>query len=120
MQDAEREPRCDSDHIAEVSLTGEGQLAILGWGADEPDAIVEPPPGACRLRPSWSGIAAAEAHQDSDIGREDLPPEQLVLDIWAAREAEPRVLPPWGARCSTSAEKTPDGLETALCDSRRA
>ncbi len=97
VHDAEPQPRADSDHIVEVSLTGEGPLAILGWGADEPDAIVELPPGACRLRASWFGLAAAESHPDSDLGGEDHSPEHLVLDIWPGREVELRVLRRWGA-----------------------
>ena len=97
VHDAEPGSRADSDHIVEVSLTGEGPLAILGWGADEPDAIVELPPVACRLRASWFGLAAAEAHPDSDLGGEGPSPERLVLDIWLARKAERRVLRRWGA-----------------------
>ena len=41
VRDSEPEPRADSRHIVEMSCSGEAPPAIVGRGADSPDAIVE-------------------------------------------------------------------------------
>jgi hypothetical protein len=58
-----------ADHEAEVLLLGEGPVAVLSWGDDEPVATAELPDGPCRLRGSWFGVADAEAHPEERPGR---------------------------------------------------
>jgi hypothetical protein len=86
----------DADHEAEVPLLGEGPLAVLSWGDDEPLATAELPDGPCRLRASWFGVADAEAHPDNDLGGEDPSPERLLFQAWPAAPAAPRVTRRWG------------------------
>ena len=85
-----------ADHEAEVPLLGEGSLAVLSWGDDDPVATADLPDGPCRLRASWFGVADAEAHPDNDLGGEDLSPERLQFQVWPAAAAARRVTRRWG------------------------
>jgi hypothetical protein len=87
----------DADHEVEVSLLGNGPLAILSWGDVDPVATIELPDGPVRLRASWFGLAAAVAHPDNDLGGEDPSPERLLFQAWPAVPAAPRVTRRWGA-----------------------
>ena len=53
--------------------------------ANEPEATVELPPSAWRVRAGWYGLAAAEAEPDYDLGG-DRSPESIVLEIWLSTE----------------------------------
>jgi hypothetical protein len=63
VHDAEPEPTSDeADRVVEVSVSGDGPLAIFSWASDEAEATVELPAGSCRLRASWFDVGAAETH----------------------------------------------------------
>ena len=86
----------DADHVAEVPLSGSGPLAVLSWGQDEPEATFELPAGPLRLRTVHAGLAAADAHNDNDLGGEDLSPETIVAQLWPAPAEPPRTIRAWG------------------------
>ena len=85
----------DADHVAEVSVGGDAHLAILSWGDDDAEATIELRPGPHRLRASWFGLAAADAHPDNDVGGEEPSPERLLFQLWPAPEAEQRLVRRW-------------------------
>jgi len=87
----------DGDHVVEVSVAGEGLLALFSWGADHPEETVDPPPGPLRLRGSWTGMAAARADPDYEAGTDRRSPERVAFQVWAAPIAPRAVLRAWAA-----------------------
>lgn len=85
----------DGDHVVEVSVTGEGPLKVLSWGADEPDAVIVVSPGPLRLRATWFGLFDAATHPDADVGGDDTSPERVALEVWPAPAASPVVVRAW-------------------------
>ena len=75
----------DADRCAEVTVEGDGQLAVFSWGEDDPVGVVEVPPGPLRLRVAWAGSSAAAAHPDADIGGDSLSDESIHIQVWPAR-----------------------------------
>jgi hypothetical protein len=74
---------------------GSGPLGVLSWGETEPELIFDLPEGPLRLRASYSGLAAADAHPDNDVSGEELSPERIVLQLWPAPLDEPAVIRAW-------------------------
>ena len=95
LHDGEPPVRGDADRITEVSLTGSGPLGVFGWGDDEPQLTFELPEGPLRLRASFFGLAAADAHPDNDLAGEELSPEGIVLELWPALPGEPVAVRAW-------------------------
>ena len=96
LHDAEPlEVAAEADRVVEVSLAGEGALAILSWGANDPEATVELPAGPLRLRGNWFGLAAADAHPDNDLGGGEPSPERVLFQLWRAPETEARTIRRW-------------------------
>lgn len=85
----------DADQVVEVSLAGEGPLAILSWGANDPEATVGVPAGPLRLRASWFGLAAADAHPDNDLGGVEPSPERVLFELWPGPQSERRTIRRW-------------------------
>jgi hypothetical protein len=94
----EREPppaEEEADRVTEVSLSGSGPLGVLSWGETEPELTVELPEGPLRLRASFSGLAAADAHPDNDVSGDELSPERILLQLWPAPPSGPAVIRAW-------------------------
>ena len=88
-----------SDRVAEVSLSGSGPLGVLSWGETEPELVFELPDAPLRLRASYSGLAAADAHPDNDVSGEELSPERILLQLWPAPLEEPATIRAWPRGC---------------------
>jgi hypothetical protein len=95
LNDGEPSPQDEADRVTEVSLMGSGPLGVLSWGETEPELIFDLPEGPLRLRASYSGLAAADAHPDNDVSGEELSPERIVLQLWPAPLDEPAVIRAW-------------------------
>jgi len=95
LHDEEPSPHEGADRVTEVSLSGSGPLGILNWGDDEPQLVFELPEGPLRLRASFSGLAAADAHPDNDVSGEELSPERILLQLWPGPLAEPAEIRAW-------------------------
>ena len=97
LHDEEPSPDEHADRVTEVSLSGSGALGVLSWGDTEPELVFELPAGPLRLRASFSGLAAADAHPDNDLAGEDLSPERICLQLWPAPLGEPSAIRVWGS-----------------------
>ena len=95
LHDAEPSPEGQADRVTEVSLSGSGPLGILSWGETEPELVLDLPEGPLRLRASYSGLAAADAHPDNDLSGEELSPERILLQLWPAPLGEPAAIKAW-------------------------
>ena len=93
LHDEAPSPHEGADRVTEVSLSGAGPLGVLDWGDDEPQLVFELPEGPLRLRASFSGLAAADAHPDNDVSGEELSHERIHLPL-----PEGMVAPAEGAR----------------------
>ena len=80
----------DADRVTEVSLSGSGALGVLSWGDTEPELVFELPEGPLRLRASFSGLAAADAHPDNDLAGEELSPNGSACSSGPRRSASRR------------------------------
>ena len=75
----------DAEHVAEVSVTGQGSLVLLNWDDSMPPCLtVEVPSGPLRIRGSWIGMSAEHAHPDRQATSEVLSPEHVTLQVWSA------------------------------------
>ena len=92
LHDEEPSPDEQADRVTEVSLSGSGALGVLSWGDTEPELVFELPEGPLRLRASFSGLAAADAHPDNDLAGEELSPERICLQLWPAPLGEPSAI----------------------------
>ena len=88
-------PDESADRVTEVSLSGSGSLGVLDWGENEPQLVFALPEGTLRLRASFSGLAAADAHPDNDVSGEELSPERILLQLWPGPLAKPAVIRAW-------------------------
>jgi hypothetical protein len=95
LHDGEPSPQEQADRVTEVSLSGSGPLGVLSWGETEPELFFELPEGPLRLRASYSGLAAADAHPDNDVSGEELSPERILLQLWPAPLGEPAAIRVW-------------------------
>ena len=95
LHDGEPSPQEQANRVTEVSLSGSGPLGVLGWGETEPELVFELPEGPLRLRASYSGLAAADAHPDNDVSGEELSPERILLQLWPAPFGEPAAIRVW-------------------------
>jgi hypothetical protein len=95
LHDGEPSPQEQADRVTEVSLSGSGPLGVLSWGETEPELVFELPDGPLRLRVSYSGLAAADAHPDNDVSGEELSPERILLQLWPAPLGEPAAIRVW-------------------------
>ena len=95
LHDEAPSPHEGADRVTEVSLSGSGPLGILNWGDNEPRLVFELPEGPLRLRASFSGLAAADAHPDNDVSGEELSPERVLLQLWPGPPAEPAEIRAW-------------------------
>jgi hypothetical protein len=95
LHDGEPSPQEQADRVTEVSLSGSGPLGVLNWGETEPELVFELPDGPLRLRASYSGLAAADAHPDNDVSGEELSPERILLQLWPAPLGEPAAIRAW-------------------------
>ncbi|MBA4608785.1 hypothetical protein H1W00_09900 [Aeromicrobium sp. Marseille-Q0843] len=82
-------------HVAEVSLVGDGPLEILSWPGDHgPRSKHEIPPGPVRLRVHWAGLVPDQREGVDEHGNSD---EHLSLVVWSAPVAPFAVLRDWGS-----------------------
>lgn len=80
-------------HVAEVSLGGDGPLEILSWPGDqEPRSRHEIPAGPVRLRVHWGGLIPGLREGLDEQGDSD---EHLALVVWSAPIAPFGVLREW-------------------------
>jgi len=83
LHDEEPPTTGESDHVVEVALDGDGQLAILNWEPDDaPVAELDLPTGRMALRGSWTGVHAAEEFPERDTSGDQPSPEKIRLQIW--------------------------------------
>ena len=87
----------DADHEVEVSLLGNGPLAILSWGKSTPRGDHRASGWASRATGELVRPGGRPGASDNDLGGEDLSPERLLLQAWPAVPAAPRVTRRWGA-----------------------
>lgn len=85
VSDAEPANPHGTDRSATVTIRGEGSLALLSWGEDEPVAIAHAPEGPLRCRVIRTGTDAASNHPDVEGGGESLSPEAIVIQVWPGR-----------------------------------
>jgi len=64
-------------------------------GEVEPQLVFELPEGPLRLRASFSGLAAADAHPDNDVSGVELSPERILLQLWSGALADPAEIRAW-------------------------
>ena len=85
-----------SDHSVEISLGGDGPLALLNWESGEaPVAQVDLPPGPMALRGSWTGLQTVMDFPEQEISG-DLPsPEAIQFQIWPSTEHGLKILKSW-------------------------
>jgi hypothetical protein len=95
LHDGDPSPDEQADRVTEVSLSGSGPLGVLSWGETEPELVFELPEGPLRLRASYSGLAAADAHPDNDVSGEELSPERILLQLWPGPPDEPAAIKTW-------------------------
>lgn len=74
------------EHSVDLELDGAGPLAVLGWGDDDPVAVVEVPEGQLHLRVNWVGTDAASVHPDAEVGGATLSPERVAIQVWPSEE----------------------------------
>jgi hypothetical protein len=76
----------NADHVAQIEIAGQGDLAVLNWEPGEPPiASIRVPTGRLHARVGWHGTDAAKLHPDNDIGGDELSPEHLTLDVWPSQ-----------------------------------
>lgn len=94
VADAEPAPPAeDWQHVAEVSLAGEGPLEVLSWPGDVPPrSSHELPTGPVRLRVQWAGLVPGLGEGMDARGRSE---EHLALVLWSAPVTPPAVLRRW-------------------------
>jgi len=86
VHDTEPEPPGDDwQHVAEVSLMGDGVIEVLSWPAEAALSVASPV-GPQRLRVMWAGL-------DDD----DPSAEHLEVQLWPAPLTEPKVLRWWSS-----------------------
>jgi hypothetical protein len=95
LHDEEPPPDDRCDRITEVSLSGSGPLGVLDWGENEPQLLFALPEGPLRLRASFAGLAAADAHPDNDVSGDELSPERILLQLWPGPLEEPAAIRVW-------------------------
>ena len=81
----EQEPRPDghADHVEEVVLDEDGQLAILNWEPnDVPVAEIHLPTGQMTLRGSSTDVRAANEFSERETGGDQPSPERILIQIW--------------------------------------
>ena len=78
-------------HVAEVSLIGDGRIDVLSWPG-EVAFSVPTPTGPLRLRAMWAGL---EPGLTEGLPAEGDSSEHLQLQLWPAPPAERRVLRWW-------------------------
>jgi hypothetical protein len=99
VHDAEPElPGDEWQHVADVSLTGDGVIEVLSWPAERA-LSVPTPEGPLRLRVMWAGL-------DPD----DESKEHLALLLWPAPLADREVLRWWSYwKLQPPSATAPDG-----------
>jgi hypothetical protein len=90
------EPGAPDDHwqhVAEVSLDGDGPLEVLSWPGDvEPRSLHQIPAGPVRLRVHWGGLEPGLPEGMSVQGVSD---EHVALMVWSAPIAPFAVVRAW-------------------------
>jgi len=86
------------DRSVEVSIAGNGPLAVLSWGDDDPVGIVELPAGPIRMRVNWRGLTDTLTHPDYDLGGDDPSPETVLLQLWPGADHPRLVQRGWSRR----------------------
>jgi hypothetical protein len=102
LEFSDSEPKAPpSDHAVEVSLGGDGPLALLNWEPGEaPVAQLDLPPGPVALRGSWTGLQAVMDFPEQEVSG-DLPsPEAIQFQIWPSTERRLRILKSWSSQGS--------------------
>lgn len=95
LHDCEPTPAL-ADHAVEVTLDGDGQLALLNWEpGDEPVARIQPPTGRMALRGSWTGLAAVDEFPEREVAGDRPSPEVIRFQIWPSAGHGPRLLRAW-------------------------
>ena len=95
-------------HVAEVSFTGDGMLAVLSWPGDIVFSVTTAV-GPLRLRAQWAGLEPGLAEGLREDGSSD---EHLELQVWPAPHSQPRVLRWWsGWKLPDPSAQAPDGRE---------
>lgn len=86
----------EADHVVEVTLDGDGPLAILNWSeSDGVAAEVDLPPGRMALRSSWTGLESLKEFPELEVASDWLSPEMIRLQIWPSTDSRSRVLTSW-------------------------
>ena len=99
-------PTQDSQHIAEVSLMGDGLIEVLSWPG-EPALSIATPEGSLRLRVMWAGLEPGLAE---GLPRDGPSKEHLLLQLWPAPPAERKVLRWWSEwKLPPPSAAAPDG-----------
>jgi len=92
VHDTEPDPPGDEwQHVAEVSLTGDGAVEVLSWPGDLAFSVPTPA-GSLRLRVMWAGL---EPGLSEGLPEEGPSKEHLELQLWPAPPAERNVLRWW-------------------------
>ncbi len=82
LADKPEPPSKEWQHVAEVSLEGDGPLEILSWpGDEEPRSMHVIPAGPVRLRVHWGGLVPGLREGMDEQGSSD---EHLALVVWPA------------------------------------
>jgi hypothetical protein len=79
-------------HVAEVSLDGDGPLEVLSWDDAGPRSRHELPAGPVRLRVHWGGLVPG---LPEGMERQGVSDEHLALVVWPAPSAPFAVLREW-------------------------
>ncbi len=79
-------------HVAEISIVGDGSLELHHWSASEAAAMLATPDGPLRVRVMWGGL---EPNLPEGMPEGRPSDEHLGIQVWPAPRADPQVLRWW-------------------------
>jgi hypothetical protein len=100
LHDSEPTP-AKADHVVEVTLDGDGSLALLNWDPDDaPVARIDLPSGRMALRGLGTGLQAVEEFPEREVAGNQPSPEMIRFQIWSSAERRAKVLTEWSSEVS--------------------
>ena len=85
IHDSEPVPVENADRSVEVSVDGDGPIAVLSWAEEEASTSIDTPDGPLRLRVSWFGLSETIGNPAREAGGEAESPERILLQVWPPR-----------------------------------